>query len=232
MSTIRAGIGGQAQEREDGSLNRCRFSIDVVTVVVAFSPSCNNPSPDNQVVANACVESPLSPPVHVELATTGGRTILSASAKHSSRVLELMYDVLLQGTLYLNKHGFEERASIVPLHDDSAGVIVAEKCCDKCFARWPVSDIATIPAYEEYCRQALDMYQGYDFVDLMNSTFGLLPAGASPGTHRLAEVRSRTCICFHVAPRQRDNLLEGAFAGRGQGTGSEWWGFIGVLCSN
>lgn len=113
------------------------------------------------------------------------------------QILTRFLRAFAQGTLYLNKHGFEERASIIPLHDDSAGVIVAEKCCDKCFSTWPASDEDRIPAYKAYCRQALDIHQRYDFEDLMNSTFGLLPAGASPGTHRLAEVTGHTLLRHH-----------------------------------
>lgn len=103
-----------------------------------------------------------------------------------------------KGTLYLNKHGYEERASIIPLHDEAAGIIVAEKCCEKCFATWPSGDEDAIPRHVAYCRQARQMYDGYGFEDLMNTTFGLLPAGASPGTHRLAEASDHSDA--HTSP--------------------------------
>ena len=104
----------------------------------------------------------------------------------------------LQGTLYLNMHGFEERASIAQLHDDSMGVIVAQKCCRHCFKVWPSSRADVLEAYTEYCAQALRKYELYDFEDLMNTTFALVPAGASPGTHRLPEVRNLTGISKYM----------------------------------
>lgn len=85
-------------------------------------------------------------------------------------------------------HGFEERASIVQLHDDSRGVIVAEKCCTHCFKIWPTIRADVMQAYVDYCVESFKTYESYDFEDLMNTTFGLVPAGASPGTHRLPEV--------------------------------------------
>ena len=39
----------------------------------------------------------------------------------------------------------------------------------------------------------------YDYSDLMETTFGLVPAGRSPGTYRLAEVMSAGAIPVIVA---------------------------------
>lgn len=95
--------------------------------------------------------------------------------------------VLRQGTLYLEgQRGSEERASIVGLHDDDTGVIIAEKCSDAIHGYWP--------KYDELCEQLLPRYNAYSFDLLMNSTFGLLPSGGSPGTHRLAEASSTSCF--------------------------------------
>lgn len=93
----------------------------------------------------------------------------------------------MQGTLYLGaQRGSEERSSIMQLHDDSSGVVIAGKCSGYILSHWP--------QYTERCAKLLPNYESYDFHQLMNSTFGLLPAGGSPGTHRLAEVRDRTLV--------------------------------------
>lgn len=87
----------------------------------------------------------------------------------------------MQGTLYLNHHGYEERASVAHLHDDANGVIIAEKCWERLGKTQP-------PRYVDFCEQALNRFEKYDYQALMNSTFGLVAAGASPGTYRLGEV--------------------------------------------
>lgn len=92
-----------------------------------------------------------------------------------------MCNFFIQGTLYFNHDGHEERASVAPLHDHANGVIVVEKC-------WESRRQYQTPEYAEYCAQALDQFDKYDYQDLMNSTFGLVVAGASPGTYRLGEV--------------------------------------------
>lgn len=84
-----------------------------------------------------------------------------------------------QGTLHLKSHGSEERASILSLHDDTEGIVVAEKC--------PGNPSTGSPELAEQCSELLPRYDAYDYELLMNSTFGLAPAGSLPGTHRLAE---------------------------------------------
>lgn len=93
----------------------------------------------------------------------------------------------MQGSLYLEAmRGSEERASIMTLHDDANGVVVVAKCADYILGHWP--------EYAERCDQLLPMYHAYDYELLINSTFALLPAGGSPGTHRLAEASLRVLI--------------------------------------
>lgn len=101
-----------------------------------------------------------------------------------------------QGTLYFNFHGYEERASIVKLHDPDQGVVVAEKCCGHCFKIWPEELMDVKEDYLQFCAEEMNpRYESFDFQDLMNTTFGLVPGGASPGTHRLAEASTR-CRAF------------------------------------
>eukprot|EP00903_Cladosiphon_okamuranus_P018061 g16622.t1 len=101
------------------------------------------------------------------------------------------YFLTFKGTLHLKAHGSEERESIRSLHDDTAGIVVAEKCPDQASIRWP--------ELGEKCAELLPRYHAYDYSFLMNSTFGLVPAGASPGTYRLGEVMSAGCIPVIVA---------------------------------
>ncbi|CAM9666002.1 unnamed protein product, partial [Ectocarpus sp. 12 AP-2014] len=98
------------------------------------------------------------------------------------------YFLTFRGTLYINSHGYEERASIVKLHDPERGVVVAEKCV-KGFVKRCTED------YRQFCaEEMMPRYESFDFEDLMNTTFALVPGGASPGTHRLAEVMSAGAI--------------------------------------
>lgn len=93
----------------------------------------------------------------------------------------------MQGALYLEAmRGSEERATVMKLHDDANGVVVTGKCADYVLTNWP--------EYTDRCAQLLPRFHAYNFDDLMNSTFALLPAGGSPGTHRLAEVCWRNCV--------------------------------------
>eukprot|EP00752_Nemacystus_decipiens_P004770 g4341.t1 len=92
------------------------------------------------------------------------------------------YFLTFRGTFRVFYHGSEERESIKGLHDPTEGVIVAMKC--------PISLPKGQPAYADPCADMLATYDMYDYGDLMNSTFGLVPGGGSPGSYRLGEVMS------------------------------------------
>lgn len=47
----------------------------------------------------------------------------------------------------------------------------------------------------ELCQGLQSLYGEHDYETLMDTTFGLVPAGRSPGTYRLGEVRN-TFICW------------------------------------
>lgn len=87
-----------------------------------------------------------------------------------------------QGSLHVNTHGSEERVSILNLHDDAQGVVVVEKCRH---------EFSHFKALAEKCDEIVEEFDKYDYSQLMNSTFGLVPAGASPGTYRLGEVSNK-----------------------------------------
>lgn len=56
-----------------------------------------------------------------------------------------------------------------------------------------------LPENTEYCQQLKGKYNGHDYASLLNTTFGLVPAGRSPGTYRLAEVMGAGAIPVIVA---------------------------------
>ncbi len=85
----------------------------------------------------------------------------------------------------------------MPLHDESSQVIVAMRCLESHGEHLK-------PKFLAYCQQLKDAYDDYDYANLMNTTFGLVPAGRSPASFRLAEVMGAGAIPVFVA---RDYVL-------------------------
>ncbi len=118
-------------------------------------------------------------------------------------LLATLYSVLCalypctQGSVYLSRHGSEERMSVVPLHDEENGVVMSMHCFE-------THGEHLLPENVEYCQSLKDRYYDHDYRTLMNTTFGLVPAGRSPGTYRLAEVMGAGAIPVIVA---RDMVL-------------------------
>ncbi|CAM9938156.1 unnamed protein product, partial [Scytosiphon promiscuus] len=86
-----------------------------------------------------------------------------------------------KGALYVNGFGVEERTAALRLHDPGNGVVAVVKCFE-------MHDEHLLPENKDYCARAKAAYESYDYEDLMNATFALVPAGRSPGTFRLGEV--------------------------------------------
>lgn len=93
----------------------------------------------------------------------------------------------MQGTLYPGGHGAEERQSVLPLHDEANGVVVSMHCLES-------HGEHLLPQFVVYCQQLKETYHDHDYASLMNTTFGLVPAGRSPATFRLAEVMGAGAI--------------------------------------
>ena len=74
------------------------------------------------------------------------------------------------------------------LHDPANRVVSVVKCST-------MHGDELLPENRDYCDRSLQRYGTYDYADLMNSTFALVPSGRSPGTFRLGEV-SHTCFVF------------------------------------
>lgn len=86
---------------------------------------------------------------------------------------------------------------MLTLHDEANGVVVSMHCLES-------HGEHLLPEYVDYCQQLKDTFQEYDYDILMNTTFGLIPAGRQPATFRLAEVMSAGAIPVFVA---RDVVL-------------------------
>ncbi|CAN0136402.1 unnamed protein product [Pylaiella littoralis] len=99
--------------------------------------------------------------------------------------------VTTKGSVYLSMHGSEERMSLVPIHDEENGVITSMRCFE-------MHNEHLLPENVEYCQTLKDRFDDYDYASLMNTTFGLVPAGRSPGTYRLGEVMSAGAIPVFV----------------------------------
>ncbi|CAM9211637.1 unnamed protein product, partial [Ascophyllum nodosum] len=98
----------------------------------------------------------------------------------------------MKGALYLRGHGTEERMSLVPLNDPRNGVVVALKCFE-------IHEEHLEPENIDFCATLKAKYNDFDYKHLMNTTFGVVPAGRSPATFRLAEVMSAGAIPVFVA---------------------------------
>ena len=80
----------------------------------------------------------------------------------------------------------------MPLHDDEHGVVMSVHCFE-------MHGENMLPENVGYCQSLKSRDNMYDYSDLMETTFGLVPAGRSPGTYRLAEVMSAGAIPVIVA---------------------------------
>eukprot|EP00752_Nemacystus_decipiens_P012934 g11447.t2 len=96
-----------------------------------------------------------------------------------------------KGSVYLSGRGSEERMSLVPIHDKDHGVVISLHCFEG-------HGEHLLPENAEYCQSLRGSYDDYEYSELMNSTFGLVPAGRSPGTFRLGEVMSAGAIPVFV----------------------------------
>eukprot|EP00903_Cladosiphon_okamuranus_P016254 g14992.t1 len=106
--------------------------------------------------------------------------------------LDRDFFLTFKGSVYLSQHGSEERLSLLPLNDEKHGVVISVHCFDKHGEHLLLENV-------DFCQSLKDRYGNYDYGDLMATTFGLVPAGRSPGTYRLAEVMGAGAIPVIVA---------------------------------
>ena len=71
--------------------------------------------------------------------------------------------------------------SLEPLHDPDNGVVMALKCFE-------LHQEQLEPKHIDFCSTLKAKYKDFGYTRLMNTTFGVVPAGRSSGTFRLGEV--------------------------------------------
>ncbi|KAJ7254617.1 hypothetical protein O6H91_Y417100 [Diphasiastrum complanatum] len=108
---------------------------------------------------------------------------------------ERKYFLTFKGTRYLSREGnFRSSAKFRSMHN-GVDVIVATTCKhetnDK-LLKWQ-------PWLGSNCNEDQAVFDSYDFVELLNSTFGLAPAGRSPASYRMLEVLSAGVIPVLIA---------------------------------
>lgn len=96
-----------------------------------------------------------------------------------------------QGTIYLRGYGLEERSAVSRLHDPASRIVSVVKCST-------MHGDERLPENRDYCDRSKRRYDTYDYADMMNTTFALVPSGRSPGTFRLGEVSNPFFILFLV----------------------------------
>ncbi|CAM9963910.1 unnamed protein product [Ectocarpus sp. 4 AP-2014] len=101
------------------------------------------------------------------------------------------YFLTFKGTLYLRGYGLEERSAVSRVHDPANGVVSVIKCSN-------MHGDENLPENQDYCQRSRKRYDLYDYDQLMNTTFALVPAGRSPGSFRLGEIMSAGAIPVFV----------------------------------
>lgn len=106
------------------------------------------------------------------------------------------YLLTFKGLRYLqNEEQLRSDPSFLQLHNGK-DIVVATSCSQHPNHVEIRQRNATVDAE---CRRHDALYDSYDFADLMNTTFGLAPAGRQPSTHRFAEILSAGAIPVLIA---------------------------------
>ena len=109
--------------------------------------------------------------------------------------LQRKYLLTFKGTRYLSREGdFRSSDEFRGMHNGK-DVIVATTCLHETnnkLLRWQ-------PWRGAGCTEDQAIFNSYDFMELLNSTFGLAPAGRSPASYRMLEVLSAGAIPVLIA---------------------------------
>ena len=91
--------------------------------------------------------------------------------------------------MYLSSNGKMERDTVrhLGINANSSDVIVVENCQE-------MHKEQLLPENLEFCQNLMGEFNQYDYKDLMNTTFALIPAGRSPAAFRLGEAMSAGAI--------------------------------------
>lgn len=103
---------------------------------------------------------------------------------------ERKYFLTFKGKRYLSREGvFRGSESFRGMHNGK-DVVVVETCDGKTNTKL----LKSHPELGSGCKEGQAVYDSYDYMELMNSTFALAPAGRSPASYRMFEVLSNGAI--------------------------------------
>lgn len=138
------------------------------------------------------------PRLDIAISLRGGRALPKA-------------EKLLQGTApwgrkwlltFKGTYSHPARRKALALHDESRRVVIAGyphfHNCDSTTSpgrpRRNQGKIEVPPLHADCCRKMRELYNSYNFIDLMNSTFALVLPGRQPASYRLPEVMAAGSI--------------------------------------
>jgi Exostosin family len=96
-----------------------------------------------------------------------------------------------KGTFYVSGRGWQ-RVHLLDLHDLDNQVAVVGECFELHGEHLKAQNVA-------FCKQLKQQSPAFSYMDLMNTTFALIPAGRSPSTYRLGEAMSAGAIPIFCA---------------------------------
>ncbi|KAJ7570987.1 hypothetical protein O6H91_01G143700 [Diphasiastrum complanatum] len=160
-------------------------------VIISFADRWSDTNPPSQSIGMASIlatnlrTTTYRP--HFDISIPLPRLNLDVPSELGSlKPFERKYFLTFKGTRYLSREGnFRSSATFRNMHN-GVDVIVATTCKhetnDK-LLRWQ-------PWRGSKCDNDQVIFDSYDFLELLNSTFGLVPAGRSPASYRMLEVLS------------------------------------------
>ncbi|KAJ7521320.1 hypothetical protein O6H91_19G047900 [Diphasiastrum complanatum] len=169
-------------------------------VLITFADKWSQKGPPQDSIGNASV---LISDIHETIYRPGFDIGITLPGNFHIKELQIVkpfdrkYLLTFRGLRYLGHDGegvFRSHDSFRAIHNGK-DIIVATSC--KHF----INDLnrQKDPALGAHCDEDEAIYANYTFGDLMNSTFGLVPAGVSPNSYRFVEVLSAGAIPVLIA---------------------------------
>ncbi|KAL3700327.1 hypothetical protein R1sor_018349 [Riccia sorocarpa] len=168
-------------------------------VLITFTDMWKLKGPPHETIGNASI---MASDIHETIYRAGFDISIPLPAKqHLSQFQDVpatgrKYFLTFRGLRYLGKGEGQLRSldSFRNIHNGE-DIIVATSC------RHPVNDQhrREKPELGIHCDEDEKIFDAHDYTDLMNSTFGLVPAGISPNSYRFIEVMSAGTIPVLIA---------------------------------
>ncbi|KAG0579875.1 hypothetical protein KC19_4G130600 [Ceratodon purpureus] len=169
-------------------------------VLITFADKWENRNPPSDSIGNASIMGTIvyqttnRAGFDISIPLPGKAHITELQSVHP---LQRKYFATFRGTRYLGENGdgvFRSFDSFRGMHNGD-DVVVATSC------RHGTNDLIRKerPHLGINCDEDAALYAKYDFADLMNTTFGLVPAGRQPNSFRFIEVLSAGAIPVLIA---------------------------------